>query len=477
MYPYSSGVVERCAIYTRLSRAPDGSVEAVTRQEASAREMAARLGWPIAGVYVDNNLSAWRRGVVRPGWQQMLADVRTGKCDAIISYHGDRLVRSDRDLIDLFDLAEGRNLPLASVSGMRDLSNPDDRYILRIEVAGAIRESDNISRRVKAAAVASAAKGRPRSGRIRSYGYEKKHETGTEVVIVTAEADVIRQMAERIINGGSIHSVVRWLNDSRVPTVTGRPWLRSTVRNILTNPRISAQRTHRGVIVGPGDWEPILPLDVWGELQGHLTPRLRTPGRGGAVVRKHLLAGIALCGSCGRGLRSFRRTGGVYIYKCDNPICPGPKVSRDRNHLDAYVTGAAIARLSSPELQPLLSAPTAFPVAAAEIASLERRMDSDARAMEAISGDQDYDPALAMKRLGSYRRRIAELRAQMEVTSRQRLLSAAAGVTEQEWDSWPLERRHVTIAALFVITVLPTTRKGRGPFDPDAVKVELRGGE
>ncbi|KAB1141601.1 hypothetical protein F7R91_31780 [Streptomyces luteolifulvus] len=54
-------------------------------------------------------------------------------------------MRQPFDLERLLSVAESRGIRIASPSGARDLDNPDDRFILRIEVAQACRESDNTS--------------------------------------------------------------------------------------------------------------------------------------------------------------------------------------------------------------------------------------------------------------------------------------------------------------------------------------------
>lgn len=459
-------MVERCAVYCRLSYAPDGSIEAVTRQEQAARSVAERLGWPVAEVYVDNNLSAWKRGVVRPEWNRMLADLEAGARDAIISYHGDRLVRSDRDLLNLFELAASRSIQLASVAGEKDLSNSDDRYHMRIEVAGHIRESDAISRRVLAAVASNASKGRPQPSRHRGYGYERDC-----VTIRETEASYIREMAERVLGGQSVVSVARWLNDAGVPTVTGAAWIPSTVRSILTHPRIIGLRTLRGQIVGPGIWEPILDRDTWEGIRAVISPVERNTGRLPAA-RAHLLTGIAKCGSCGAGMRSMRRARprDKRVYVCDSPECPGPKVVRSEDLLDDWVIEVAIAQLSRPESVRERAAFRSTPKVTRQITVLEKRMAADQARFRAIEDADHYDPDLAMQRIAGYKRRIAELREQMAVTARQRLLHRHAGITREQFEAWTLDEQRAVIAALMTVTVLPSRKRGPG-FDPECVRL------
>src|SRR5262249_36805304 len=139
----------RAGVYCRLSEARTGDTTKVDDQERICRDLGGKLGWPVAEVYVDNNRSAWQRNRKRKDWERMLADVDRGHINALLIYHGDRLIRQPFDLELLLNLAEDKGGRRSSPTGGRDLSNADDRFILRIEAAMACRESDNTSRRMK----------------------------------------------------------------------------------------------------------------------------------------------------------------------------------------------------------------------------------------------------------------------------------------------------------------------------------------
>src|SRR5215472_2050222 len=139
----------RAAIYCRMSLARFGDSTKVEDQERICRDLAEQRGWEVAEVWTDNNQSAWIRNRKRPGWDAMLEAVEAGKVNGIIVYHGDRLVRQPFDLETLINLAYGKSIKLASPTGVRDLSNDDDLFILRIEVAAQCRESAGTSRRKK----------------------------------------------------------------------------------------------------------------------------------------------------------------------------------------------------------------------------------------------------------------------------------------------------------------------------------------
>lgn len=59
--------VRAAGVYARISSDPDGTRLGVERQVADCRDLAAAVGWPVAGVYVDNDVSAFS-GKTRPGY-------------------------------------------------------------------------------------------------------------------------------------------------------------------------------------------------------------------------------------------------------------------------------------------------------------------------------------------------------------------------------------------------------------------------
>src|SRR5262249_45537536 len=142
----------------------------------------------------------------RPAWDAMLADVKAGLLDAIVVYHGDRLIRQPRDLEDLIDLAEGKGIRLAAPTGLRNLDSTDDRFVLRILVAQACMESDNTSRRRKAQYERWRREGRVRPGGRggRAFGFATDG-----VTHVHGEVLIIRQMARRVLQGESVGAVAR----------------------------------------------------------------------------------------------------------------------------------------------------------------------------------------------------------------------------------------------------------------------------
>jgi site-specific DNA recombinase len=124
-------VLDSCG---RLSRVPEtGELEKIETQHADNHKVIERVGGVVGRDFSDG-LPAWKRSVRRKGWEEMLDRVRSGDSDGIVVWHTDRLFRQPRDLETLIELAN-QGFIVASAHGTRNLSDPDDRFILRIEVA------------------------------------------------------------------------------------------------------------------------------------------------------------------------------------------------------------------------------------------------------------------------------------------------------------------------------------------------------
>lgn len=487
-------IPQRAGIYCRLSYAPDGSVEKVDRQEGDCRELGGRLRWPVseAHVFKDNSRSAWQRNRKRPGWDSLLDAVEAGEIDAILVYHGDRLMRQPYDLERLLSVSDSKGLRLASVSGVRDLDSPDDRFILRIEVAQACRESDNTSRRVSRGLTARAAKGLSQVGGRRPFGFGVR--TGTrmktdartgdivEVPVydttqqVPEEAKYAAEAVEKQLAGQSQIGVVRWLN-TKCTTTAGNPWTTKAWRDYVMSPRIAGLIERDGVLLKAA-WDPIISeetrQDVLALYQRNREER-PYPGR----ERKYLLSTVAECGGCWETMRGRpvggkdkpRRRTRYAQYYC--PVCK--KVSRKTDHVDAYVEGRVLQLLNDPrlvdEIQSL--ADDAKQGLGAEIVALERRKRQTKKQLDNLADHPDVDAVLAMSALASFDRKITGLRNEMAASATHRVIARMFGISLEGWKAESVDVRATVVRALYRVIILPTDRRGPG-FDPETVRLERR---
>jgi site-specific DNA recombinase len=163
---------QAAAVYARISADKDGSQLGVKRQIKDCLELARRRDWPVAEVYVDDDISAFN-GKPRPAYRRLLADLKAGQRDAVIVWHLDRLHRQPKELEEFFDVCDAANVRhLASVTGDVDLATHDGRFMARILGAVARKSSDDMSRRIQRKLLERAEAGKPTMGGDRPYGYE-----------------------------------------------------------------------------------------------------------------------------------------------------------------------------------------------------------------------------------------------------------------------------------------------------------------
>lgn len=458
----------RAAIYCRISLARFDDTLKVDDQERVCRELAAARGWAVAAhhVFKDNSKSAWRRDRKRPGWDAMLAAVKGGEVDAIVVYHGDRLVRQMTDLEALINLADTKGIRLASPTGERDLDNADDRYILRIEAAGNTREVDATSRRLKRHYDRLAEQGIVRLGGRggRAYGFEPDGLTVRE-----ADAHVIREVARRVLTGEPIGAIARDLNERGITTTTGGPWDHGALKKLMLRPRLAGLVARHGRIVGTAAWPAILDRETW-ETVCAVLQRKAEAFTYATNARRYLLTGIALCGTCEQPLVVRHNTRpGLTGYGCINRDCPH-KVHRAIHHLDPYVVGATIALLNDPTVRERMQ-PAATVDTAPLVAEMAKQTANRERWLAAAAEDDELGPDFLRVTVRRIDARLGELRELIAAARRPTVLDGLWGIDVSGWERLGLHRQRTVIAALMRIRVYAAGRRGPG-FDPKTVRLE-----
>jgi site-specific DNA recombinase len=260
----------RCVGYLRLSDlrdedlTEDGDVKSFEARETALRNFAAGLGWPVIEVIRENDFvrskDGKRRGasafkkkrvilpdgtavmrVVRPGFEKALDYLRSGRANALIGEHLDRLMREPIDNERLIEIVEARKINARSLSGsltFTDGGTDHEITTARIMVAIANQASRDSRRRVAAGRKRKADRGEWGGGP-RPFGFD-----ADGVTIRQDEAHVILKCSERVLQLDSrterltsLKTLARELRECGVPTCTGAQWSAETLKEILVRPR------------------------------------------------------------------------------------------------------------------------------------------------------------------------------------------------------------------------------------------------
>ena len=450
-----------CLIYCRISKDQAHTELGVQRQEKECRELCERLGLTVVTVFVDDDRTAYT-GKPRPGYMAMAAAIGAGGVSVVVTWHPDRLTRHPRELEDLIDLLEAHTVTVRTVvAGQYDLSTPAGRMVARIIGATARHESEHKSARLRSEAAQRAERGEVSGGGGRPFGFEPDRLTIRHV-----EADVLHLAAGWLLDGATLGSIARRLNEGDVLTVEGKAWTAVHLRRMLLRPRNAGLREHKGVVVGPAVWPGIFDAATFGAV----TAVLRDPGR---RMNRHsrpylLTGGLARCGCCGGKLIARPRSDGARCYVCATPNGCG-KIRRLAEPVEAEVVGRLVALVSSlPTIEPV--ADVAQLDIEAELGALETRMAGLAKdhyVHEVIDRNEYLAARDALALQQSVRRERLTVRPR-----RRRTLPADLAAS---WDALSHEERRAVVADWIDAVVIQPATRGFNRFDPDKVTVRWRG--
>ncbi|WP_093160734.1 recombinase family protein [Aliiruegeria lutimaris] len=371
----SKSDTQRAAIYSRYSSdlSSDASIEDQVRR---CRAYAEAKGWVVSGEFEDRAISG--ASVLRPGYQDLLQTVQTGKVDVILTEALDRLSRDQEDIAGLFKRARFLGVRLETVSegeigelhiGLKGTMNA----LYLKDLADKTRRG--LEGRIRARKSAG--------GLCYGYAVVPGEERGDRE-IVPAEAATIRRIFEAFTAGKSPKAIARDLNTDGIPGPRGRMWRDTAIRGhrqrgtgILNNElyvgrlvwnrlryvkdpatgkRVSRINPQDEWIVEDASHLRIVDDGVWDRVKERQAAIDATPAVQGIKKSRfwehrrpgHLLTGLLHCGTCG-GV--FASAGRDYL-ACSNArklgTCDQRKGIR-RQVLEGFVLNLLRERLMQPQ--------------------------------------------------------------------------------------------------------------------------------
>jgi site-specific DNA recombinase len=482
----------RAAIYIRISRSRRELLD-VQRQEPPCRAFCADQGWQVVEVYIDDNRSAWKREIRRDAFERMLADVRAGRIDVIVTWQADRLLRTVEDASAIVNIAKQHGTQVANVGGTLDLSTAAGRKKFYDLAVAAEYESDLRSERLKLKHAELAAEGQWEGG-MRNFGYDLQEYVAQDsngrpvikykLVPNPVEAPALQQAAEDVIAGRSHTAVAIAWNKQGLTTTTGKPFTPQKVRELLLSPKTAGLRYVDGKPVKAA-WPGIITQERHEELRDILGPtRRQRAGRGLPTARTYLLGGLARCGRCGHRLTA-KRAGNKRRYWCDTRLGGCGGLLRVAEPLEAHVVLELLQKLPERLLESARRAPQEWETLGTLLT--QRQTEEDRlEGLEDLLADKLLDKTGYVRQQRRIKARIAELDDKIShvraSTPRRRLKGATLGELRAEWDALNTstdpdkpdldEQRAVLADHIDRIVVMPV---GRGKhFDGNAIKIHWK---
>lgn len=238
----------------------------------------------------------------RPIYNELIAEIRQGKFNGILTWAPDRLSRNAGDLGSVVDLMDQKLLLEIRTYGQKFTNNPNEKFLLMILGSQAKLENDNKMVNVKRGLRARCEMGLwpsvPPTGYLSNPDRNKK----CEVVIDELRAEVIKKMFEKVAyDGWSGRKIFKWLShDLKFKTKSGKPLTLSNIYLTLKNTFYYGEFEYpKGSgLKYKGKHQPIISKDLYDSVQNKITNEysVRTQDKEFAFTR------MITCGLCGSGV-------------------------------------------------------------------------------------------------------------------------------------------------------------------------------
>lgn len=226
---------KKVAAYARVSTEQDAQQNSYEAQiEFYTGYIQGKPEWEFVGVYADEGITGTSTKH-REGFNRMVDDALSGKIDLILTKSISRFSRNTVDALTITRQLRAAGVAVFFEKENIDSMDPNAEMIFTILCTTAQEESRSISENVRWGMQRSMEAGKISLAYKSFLGYTKGENGLPE--IVEEEAEIIRHIYQRYLEGGTFSSIADELTAKGVRTPTGRGWrwCASTVKSILTN--------------------------------------------------------------------------------------------------------------------------------------------------------------------------------------------------------------------------------------------------
>lgn len=292
----------------QLEYSPDSQLEKI-RDFAKRNNMIL----PDDNVFIEEDGVSGRKAEKRHEFQRMIATAKTKPkpFDVILVWKFSRFARNREDSI-VYKSVLRKQLGIDVISVSENIGD-DKMSVITEAIIEAMDEyySINLGEEVKRGMTEKAKRGECCS--IAPFGYEIKEK---KLIINTEQAEIIRGVFTRYVNGWGHKQIAVWLNELGVKTNRGGKIENRTVEYWLNNPVYHGYirwtptgRTDRNYhnpdsIIKKGSHEPIIDEELWKKTQDRLEEQKRKyiRNRRENPPTEYALSGIVKCSCCGASL-------------------------------------------------------------------------------------------------------------------------------------------------------------------------------
>ena len=232
----ASGSKQRVAAYCRVSTDSEEQLTSYTAQKAYyTQKIDENPDWEMAGIFADKGITGTSMKK-RVEFKKMIAACKRGKIDLILTKSLSRFARNTVDSLEVVRMLRANGIGVIFEKENINTLTESSEFLLTLFSGFAQAESESISKNVIWGIQKSREAGNVPFQYQKLLGYQRGPDGQPE--IVRSEAEVVKRIYRRYLDGCSLAQIKRELEADGVPTASGiQGWTYQVVRNILTNER------------------------------------------------------------------------------------------------------------------------------------------------------------------------------------------------------------------------------------------------
>lgn len=314
------------AIYLRKSRDEENESRDVTlaRHEKLLLEYCERNNLYVKKIYKE--VVSGESIAARLEMQRLLLDISAGKYDGVVCIEIERLSRGNQvDQAEILEVFKKTHTKIYTLNKIYDFSadNEIDEEFFEFGLFMSRREYKIICRRLARGRSAALLEGYY-TGSVLPYGFSKeKKGKGFVLIPYDPEADIVRLIFEKFINGAGVTEIARYLNDRGIRPRSAKQFEPSRIREILKNKTYAGYLHIKNKKISEtwtrGKHDPIIDLKTFEQAQSLIN--ISNPRAKKELILKNPLASLVKCSICNKTMTLTVNGAGVPYLRCVSLKC------------------------------------------------------------------------------------------------------------------------------------------------------------
>lgn len=315
----------RVAAYCRVSTDSEEQLNSYEAQKSYyTQKIQDSPDWEMAGIYADEGITGTSLKK-RTEFKKMITACKRGHIDLIITKSLSRFARNTVDCLETVRLLKANGIGVYFEKENINTLTESSEFLITLFSGFAQAESESLSKNVAWGKAKSAEAGKVTFQYKKMLGYRKGADGQPE--IVPEEAEVIKRIYHRYLDGCTLGQIKRELDEDNVPTAQGVEfWSPAIIHNILTNEKyigdallqktyvtdciskkVKKNQGERAMYYVENNHPAIISREMFDQVRNEMTRRsskrkvLQKSGKTelGKYSGKYALTELLVCGECG----------------------------------------------------------------------------------------------------------------------------------------------------------------------------------